>query len=129
MTEIVGIADLAREFGVTTRTVRFYEDKGLIAPSRDGQRRLYGPRERVRLGLIMRGKRLGFSLAEIGEILDLYDVGPGEIAQLRHFIEKIGERRASLERQRQDIEAILGELEGISKACAGRLDEQLAGRR
>jgi DNA-binding transcriptional MerR regulator len=124
MAETYGIADLAREFGVTTRTIRFYEDKGLIEPTRAGQRRVYGPRERVRLRLIMRGKRLGFSLDEIGEIIDLYDVGPGEIAQLRHFIAKIGERRAGLETQRQDIDALLRELDAIEAQCADLLGRE-----
>ena len=81
MTESYGIAELAREFDITTRTVRFYEDKGLLSPERDGQRRIYGPRDRVRLKLIMRGKRLGLSLEEIGELMDLYDADPSEVTQ------------------------------------------------
>lgn len=106
-----GIAELAREFGVSTRTVRFYEDKGLIAPRRIGQRRVYGPRDRVRLKLIMRGKRLGFSLEEIRQMIDLYDADSSEVKQLRLFLQKIGERRASLIGQRDDIAAILAELD------------------
>ena len=92
------IADLAREFAVTTRTIRFYEDEGLITPARKGQRRVFSPRDRVRLKLILRGKRLGFSLGEIREIIDLYDAAPGEAGQLRHFLGKIKERRATLEK-------------------------------
>ena len=94
MAERFTITQHSREFDVTTRTIRFYEDEGLIAPERRGQARIYGPRDRVRLRLILRGKRLGFSLSEIKEILDLYDREPGEAGQLRHFLAKIAERRA-----------------------------------
>jgi len=108
-----GIAELAREFGVTTRTIRFYEDKNLLTPAREGQRRIYSQRDRVRLRLIMRGKRLGFSLDEILEMIDLYDEDPTEIAQLKLFISKIHERRVVLERQREDIASILDELDAL----------------
>ncbi len=118
MAETYGIRDLAREFGVTTRTIRFYEDKGLLAPVRQGQRRVYAPRDRVRLKLIMRGKRLGLSLEEIGEIIDLYDTDPTEVAQLRLFLEKIAERRAVLARQQKDIAAIVGELDTLKAQCS-----------
>ncbi len=121
------ISELAREFDVTTRTIRFYEDEGLLAPERRGQMRLYSPRERVRLKLILRGKRLGFSLAEIKEIFDLYDGAPGEAGQLRHFLGKIAERRQLLERQREDIEVTLAELASVEARCHARLAE-LAGR-
>ena len=117
------ISELAREFDVTTRTIRFYEDEGLLAPERRGQKRLYSPRERVRLKLILRGKRLGFSLAEIKEIFDLYDGAPGEAGQLRHFLGKIAERRRQLEQQREDIEVTLAELASIEARCQGRLGE------
>lgn len=113
MPEIMTIADLAREFDVTTRTIRFYEDERLISPTRKGQRRIYGPRDRVRLKLIMRGKRLGFSLGEIREMIDLYDADPTEVAQLKLFIRKIRERRAVLVQQREDIDSILGELDAL----------------
>ena len=118
MAETYGIRDLAREFGVTTRTIRFYEDKGLLAPVRQGKRRIYAPRDRVRLKLIMRGKRLGFSLEEIGEIIDLYDTDPTEVSQLRLFLEKIAGRRAVLARQQRDIAAIVGELDGLKAQCS-----------
>ena len=101
MSEAYGIAELAREFGVTTRTIRYYEDKGLLSPRRKGQRRVYAPRDRVRLRLIMRGKRLGFSLDEIRELIDLYDVDPSEATQLRHFLDKISEHKAVLVRQQE----------------------------
>jgi len=118
-----GIADLAREFDVTTRTIRFYEAEGLIAPSRQGQRRIFGPRDRVRLKLILRGKRLGFSLGEIREIIDLYDRAPGEAGQLRFFLGKIRERRAELERQRTDIADALHELGEVEQRCAAQLKQ------
>ncbi|MGB0671559.1 MAG: MerR family transcriptional regulator [Rhodospirillales bacterium] len=111
MTETYGIADLAREFDVTTRTIRFYEDRGLIQPRREGQRRIYVNRDRVRLHLIMRGKRLGFSLDEIHEMIDLYDQDQSEVPQLRLFLEKIRERRQQLHQQLRDVEVILGELD------------------
>jgi DNA-binding transcriptional MerR regulator len=121
-----GIADLAREFDVTTRTLRFYEDEGLISPARQGQRRIFSARDRVRLKLILRGKRLGFSLGEIREIIDLYDAPPGEAGQLRFFLGKIRERRAQLERQRADIAASLEELADVEARCAAQLKD-LAG--
>lgn len=113
MAETFGIADLAREFGVTTRTIRFYEDQGLIAPARRGQRRVYGARDRVRLRLIMRGKRLGFSLEDIRAMIDLYDVDPTETQQLRLFVDKIRERKAVLQAQQTDIAEALRELDGF----------------
>jgi len=122
------IADLAREFDVTTRTIRFYEDEGLINPAREGQRRVFSPRDRVRLKLILRGKRLGFSLGEIGEIIDLYDADPGEEGQLRHFLGKIKVRRAALERQRADIAETLSELAQVEARCVEQL-ASLAGRK
>lgn len=124
MDETYGIAELAREFDVTTRTIRFYEDKGLITPLRKGQRRVYQPRDRVRLKLIMRGKRLGFSLEEIREMIDLYDVDPTEVAQLRLFLQKIRERKEHLSQQQRDIAAILGELETLEKQSSRLLAEK-----
>ncbi len=124
MEETFGIAELAREFDVTTRTIRFYEDKGLISPARKGQRRIYHPRDRVRLKLIMRGKRLGFSLEEIHEMIDLYDVDPSEVAQLRHFLQKIRERKNALSQQQMDIAAILEELKTLETQCSKLLKEK-----
>ena len=124
MSETYGIAELAREFAVTTRTIRFYEDKGLLAPLRKGQRRIYAPRDRVRLRLIMRGKRLGFSLEEIRELIDLYDVDPTEVTQLRHFLEKIHEHKAVLTRQQSDIHETLNEMERIEAQCSSLLSEK-----
>ena len=124
MSETYGIAELAREFDVTTRTIRFYEDKGLLSPARKGQRRIYTPRDRVRLRLIMRGKRLGFALSEIRELIDLYDVDPSEVTQLRHFLEKIRERKAALEVQQGDIAETQEEMQRIESQCSAMLSEK-----
>ncbi|NKC14345.1 MAG: MerR family transcriptional regulator [Gammaproteobacteria bacterium] len=115
--EIFSIGELSREFAVTPRTIRFYEDRGLIAPSRRGQTRVYSPRDRIRLRLILRGKRLGFSISEISEILALYDAPHGEVGQLSRFVGKIRERRQALRKQAQDIEAVLKELDCVERRC------------
>lgn len=122
------IRDLAQEFDVTTRTIRFYEDEGLISPARRGQTRLFSPRDRVRLKLILRGKRLGFSIGEIREIINLYDAAPGEYGQLRFFLGKIVERRASLEQQRADIADTLEELAEVERRCLAQLKTIARGR-
>jgi len=119
----VTISDLARELDVTTRTIRFYEDEGMLAPIRCGQTRHYPLRERIRLKLILRGKRLGFSLAEIREIVNLYDAEPGEAGQLGHFLNKIAERRSELEQKRADIALTLRELDEVEARCRTRLEE------
>ena len=124
MDDTYGIAELAREFDVTTRTIRFYEDKGLLSPAREGQRRIYSPRDRVRLRLIMRGKRLGFSLDEIRRMIVLYDDDPSEVAQLNLFLDKIGERKAVLSQQQADITAILNELNTLEKQSRQLLREK-----
>jgi len=115
------ISDLAREFGVTTRTIRFYEDEGLLQPGRSGRQRVYSARDRVRLKLILRGKRLGFSLSEVGDIIDMYDSNPGEVGQLRYFLQQILQRRLALTQQRQDIDLTLEELDTIESQCQERL--------
>ena len=104
------ISELAEEFGITPRAIRFYEDEELIKPTRQGQTRIYAPRDRARLALILRGKRVGFSLIEIKEMLDLYDINDGQATQLAYSIKKFDERINSLERQRADIEHALDEL-------------------
>src|SRR5262245_5505604 len=91
------ISELAREFGVTTRTIRHYEDEGLLSPQREGMNRQFSNRDRVRLKLALRGKRLGFSLAEIRELFDLYDLAHDEKRQLQEFLSKLERRRALLE--------------------------------
>ena len=124
MSDTYGIAELAREFDVTTRTIRFYEDQGLLAPLRKGQRRVYASRDRVRLRLIMRGKRLGFSLDEIRQLIDLYDVDPSEVTQLRHFLDKIHEHKEILTGQQKDIAETLAEMERIEAQCSSLLSEK-----
>lgn len=104
------IGALAREFDVTPRAIRFYEDAGLIAPGRAAGRRVYGKREHVRLKLILRGKRLGFSLAEVREMLELYDSAPDERPQLLKFVGALQARREQLESQRRDIDEVLAEI-------------------
>jgi len=118
------ISDLAHEFALTTRAIRFYEDEGMIAPERRGRVRVYRERERVRLKLILRGKRLGFSLLEIRDLLDLYEVARNERAQLAKFIDMLGERRARLLQQKEDIDAVLAEIEGVERDCRRRLREE-----
>jgi DNA-binding transcriptional MerR regulator len=115
------ISQLAREFALTTRAIRFYEDSRLIAPARAGRARVYGERERVRIKLILRGKRLGLALSEIGELLDLYEVRRNERAQLAAFLELLAERRRRLLQQREDIEIVLSEIDGIERECRRRL--------
>ena len=123
MKELYSITELTREFGVTTRTLRFYEDEGLIAPIRQGRTRLYPPAERTRVKLILRGKRLGFSLAEIREIIDMYRAPPGEAGQLQLLIDKIDERRKELLEKRRDIDQALAELETVEANCRDRLGQ------
>ncbi|MDA0367450.1 MAG: MerR family DNA-binding transcriptional regulator [Proteobacteria bacterium] len=116
MEESYTIQQLAKEFRVTSRTLRFYEAKDLLHPTRRGMNRVFGHRDRGRLKLILRGKRLGFSLAEIKEMLDLYDLGDGQVAQLRVTLEKSRRRIAELESRREDVDAAIIELhEGCSQ--------------
>lgn len=121
MSDLYSIGDLSREFGVTTRTIRFYEDQGLLSPTRDGQNRIYEARDRVRLKLVLRGKRLGFSLKEIKKLIELYDAPEGETGQLLSFIEKIRARRGELLSQKDDIEHVLDELDALEQRCADLL--------
>jgi len=123
------ISDLAREFALTTRAIRFYEDCGLVTPRRNGRARVYGERERVRIKLILRGKRLGLALAEIRELLDLYEVAHNERAQLSKFLALLADRRARLLQQKEDIDAVLAEIDGIERDCRRRLKGDEAGGR
>ena len=123
MTETFGIAEMSREFGVTPRTIRFYEAEGLLAPLRDGQRRIFRGRDRTRLRLILRGRRLGFPLAEVREIVGLYDAPSGEAGQLAYLLDRIAARKADLEDKRRDIEASLDDLDGVAADCRARLAE------
>lgn len=122
--ELFSITALSREFGISTRTIRFYESRGLIAPERVGNTRIFRRRDRARLILVLRGKRLGFSLREIVTYLDLYDIDPTQAAQTAHLDRQVGERIALLERQSADLETTLAELREIKKLTARALMAQ-----
>jgi len=129
MTTTFTISELATEFDVTTRTIRHYEDEGLLNPRREGTNRLFSNRDRVRLKLALRGKRLGFSLAEIRELFNLYDLARDEKQQLQEFMTKLERRREMLEQQREDIEVMLNEITFFENQCRKLLTEnQLAGK-
>lgn len=123
------IGELAGEFGVTSRTLRLYEEEGLLKPEREGTRRIYNERDRVRLRLILRGKRLGWSLSDIRESFDLYDSSLGEQAQLERMLDKLAERRGILQAQREDIDHALEDLESIAANCEAALEDIRAGKR
>jgi len=111
------IAEIAEEFGITHRTVRYYEDKGLVTPERRGTLRVFHPRDRTRLRLVLRGKRLGFPLDEIRTIVDMYDQQPGESGQLTYLLDQIEDRRGDLWLRRRDIDAALAELDDLERRC------------
>ncbi len=117
MTATYTISDLAREFGVTTRTLRHYEHQGLLNPERKGLARVFTARDRARLKLALRGKRLGFSLQELKELFDLYDIATSEPQELGKFLTQLEKRRTLLEQQREDIEAMLREVEFFAVQC------------
>lgn len=123
MSKTYTISELAREFGVTTRTLRHYEDQGLVTPTRDGINRIYSHRDRVRLKLALRGKRLGFSLSELRELFRLYDLANDERRQLEEFAVKLERRRAQLEQQREDVEVMLNEINFFATQCQRLLAE------
>jgi len=118
------ISQLAQEFDVTTRTIRFYEDQGLLEPQRDGQRRIYTRRDRVRLMLILRGKRIGLSLLEIRELFDLYDAASNDEPQLREFIRILSRKEQQLQEQLDDIRVVMGEISQIRSQCEKALSKQ-----
>ena len=111
------ISELAEEFGVTLRTIRHYEDVGLITPERRGSARVFHTRDRIRLQLILRGKRLGFSLPEIRTIVNMYDEQPGEAGQLQYLLDQIDVRRAELDQLRRDIDETMAELAHVEHRC------------
>src|SRR5688572_16602391 len=115
------ITELADEFGVTLRTIRFYEEQGLLTPARNGTRRVFDDGDRVRLGLVLRGKRLGFPLDEIKTIIGMYDAEPGEVGQLRYLLDQVEQRRAELEQRRRDIDATLSDLAELERRCRADL--------
>jgi DNA-binding transcriptional MerR regulator len=122
------IGELAREFDVTPRAIRFYEDQGLLAPRRDGQRRIYAPRDRTRLKLTLRGKRLGLTLSEVRELIDMYEPGRDERPQLERFLAVLAQHRTALEQQRTDIEAQLSEISTFGKRIRQRLGARRRGK-
>lgn len=121
MAELYSVTELANDLGVTPRALRFYEDKGLIAPQRAGKARVYTRRDRGRFMLILRGKRLGFTLREVREWLDLYEVDADQSVQMAHLRDKIRKRIEALERQRDDLDATLEELREILDQVERRL--------
>lgn len=123
------IGELAEEFGITSRTLRLYEEQGLLDPKREGTRRIYSERNRVRLRLILRGKRLGWSLSEIRESFDLYDSDHGEEAQLELMLGKLAKRRETLKAQRRDIDNALKDLERIANDAGVALQNLRSGQR
>ena len=123
MREYYSITELTREFDISTRTIRFYEDEGLIRPMRRGRTRLFRPSDRQILKQILRGKRLGFSIAEINEIIQMYKEPPGEAGQLRLMMKLVEEKRATLRQKRKDIDETIGELDSIEEACLNRMAE------
>jgi len=121
MTDTYSITELAREFNITTRTIRFYEDKGLLTPRRRGTTRIYSKGDRTRLKLVLRGRRLGWPLNEIREMISMYDLSGGEHKQLDAMIQKLRQNRATLVKQREDIELSLAELDELEQNCLQQL--------
>ena len=117
MSQTYSITELAKEFGVTTRTIRHYEEQGLLNPKREGMNRIFNHRDRVRLKLALRGKRLGFSLNDIRELFELYDLAKDENKQLEEFLARLEKRRVILEQQREDIEVMLNEISFFANQC------------
>lgn len=117
------ISELAKEYDITTRSIRFYEDQGLLKPRRKGQTRIYNAQDKVRLKLIMRGKRLGFSLAETRRLFELYDADKSSLSQLHTMLELIDEKKQLLQQQMEDITVVLMELSSVETRCRKELEE------
>ena len=115
------ISDLAREFGITPRTIRFWEDQGILAPEREGSKRVFTRRDRARLKMALRGKRLGLSLAEIKDLIGMYSSTEDETPQLLECLRIMSSRREALEQQREDIEAMLAEIGQFETLCRQEL--------
>ena len=116
------ISELAHEFDVTPRTIRYYEDEGLLTPQREGQTRIYSHKDKIRLKLTLRGKRLGFSLAEIRELFDMYDTDKSSKNQLNSMIKLIESKRSALRQQLEDIQMVMAELEAAEQRCVNSLN-------
>lgn len=116
------ISELAHEFDVTPRTIRYYEDEGLLTPLREGQTRIYSHRDKIRLKLTLRGKRLGFSLAETRELFDMYDTDKSSKNQLNSMIRLIENKRSALHQQLEDIQMVMAELEAAEQRCVNSLN-------
>lgn len=123
MKKTYSISDLANEFGITTRTIRFYEEKGYLSPKRNGTQRIYDAAERTSLRLILRGKRLGLSLDETAEMIRMYGEPGGSRLQLEKFVQRIGDKRAELERKSRDLEHMLADLQRVEEKCQLALAE------
>ncbi|WP_404419353.1 MerR family DNA-binding transcriptional regulator [Marinospirillum sp.] len=124
------ISDLAKEFDVTTRTIRFYEQQGLLNPARQGQTRIYSPKDRVRLMLTLRGKRLGFSLAESKELFDMYDsTTEGDEKQLLYMLNILEKKQADMRQQLRDIQRLQEELNNAEERCMDALNKVRSGKR
>lgn len=123
------ISELAKEYGITPRTLRHYEDEGIVSPTRQGSRRVYSPRDRARLKLALRGRRLGLQISEIVNLINLYDrSGASSIAQLRHYAQVLHDHRLKLEQQRRDLDETLREIDRQQEKCAQLLRERLDAR-
>ena len=121
------ISELSKEFDLTPRTIRFYEDHGILSPARVGRQRVYASRDRTRLKLALRGKRLGLQLSEICKLIDMYE-GPHDTApQLTHYLTVLRAQRSSLEQQRRDLEEILAEIVQQQALCEGLLKDKING--
>jgi DNA-binding transcriptional MerR regulator len=118
---IFAISDLAREFGITPRTIRFWEDQGILSPEREGSKRIFARRDRARLKMALRGKRLGLSLAEIKDLIGMYASTEDETPQLLECLRVMSKRREALEQQREDIEAMLAEIAQFESLCQQEL--------
>lgn len=119
------ISELANEFSITPRTIRFYEDQGIVSPTRDGLTRIYHARDRTRLKLALRGKRLGLPLSQILSLINMYDGPGGTVAQLHHYMEVLNQHRHTLEQQRRDLEQTLSEIEVQRQRCEALLAQRL----